>query len=222
MRRLLVLVAMASVMLGATGCRLSKNFYTVESGKVYRSAQLTKAEFEASFKKLGIKTVINLRGEKPNDGWYKDEVAVTSQYGVTLVDIGMSAKRLPHREDLLKLIETLQNADYPILIHCKAGADRTGEAVAVYKLLQGQSKAEAMKSQSIKFGHIAALYPAKTYFIRELWNGLEWAYNDYNPCSGEYKYYNTNNPFCTGTKKSALGEQMPASNAIEVGEDDDT
>jgi protein tyrosine/serine phosphatase len=38
----------------------------------------------------------------------------------------MSDKALPQRETLLTLIETFREAEAPLLIHCKAGADRAG------------------------------------------------------------------------------------------------
>lgn len=213
MRHLGMFVCALGLAIAASGCRLSKNFYTVEKDKAYRSAQLTKAELAESFETLGIKTVINLRGAKPNEGWYRDEVEVTNQYGVKLIDIGMSARRLPHRDDLLALLEAFETAERPILIHCKAGADRTGEATALYQMLyMGKSKQEALKMLDVKYGHIASMYPAKTYFIRELWQGIDWAIDEYDPCSGAYKYYDPNNPVCTGVDPKS----------VPLTEDDDT
>src|SRR5690242_684397 len=42
--------------------RLSKNFYEVDPGKFYRSAQLSPTELKDVVDKYGIKTVISLRG----------------------------------------------------------------------------------------------------------------------------------------------------------------
>jgi hypothetical protein len=42
--------------------RISKNFYEIDPGKYYRSAQLTKFELEDVVKRHGIKTVISVRG----------------------------------------------------------------------------------------------------------------------------------------------------------------
>jgi protein tyrosine/serine phosphatase len=210
MRNLFFLLVLA---FGITGCRVSKNFYTVEKDKAYRSAQLTREELALSFQHLGIKTVINLRGAKPQSDWYKDEVAVTAEYGVNLVDIGMSARRLPHRPDLLKLLATFETAPRPILIHCKAGADRTGEAAALYQMLyMNKPKAEALKMLNIIYGHIQAMMPAKIYFVKELWQGADWAREEYDPCGGSYKYYDPNNPVCNGAD--------PAT--VPLTEDDDT
>lgn len=173
------------------------NIHTVEDGKLYRSAQLEEKKLEKLVHEKGIKTIINLRGNKTGEKWYDDEVAVAARNNVILVDIGMSAKRLPHKKDLLALLKAYEDVPRPILIHCRAGVDRTGEAAAIYQMLyMGKTKKEALKMLSPKYGHFEMFMPAKKYFIRELWQGVEWANNQYDPCSGQYKYYDANSAEC--------------------------
>lgn len=174
------------------------NFHAVDPGKLYRSAQLLRTwEFEDYVGKNGIKTVINLRGASPSSSWYKTEVAMLKKLGVRQIDIPMSASRLPHQADLIKLLEAFQTAQRPILIHCLQGADRTGEAAAIYQMLyMGKTKDEALKMLSWKYGHLEFLFPAKKYFIKEVWQGLDWAYNDYEPCAGNLRYYDPENSRC--------------------------
>lgn len=174
------------------------NFYEVDQGKLFRSAQLNGRELEEAIKTNGIKTVINLRGHNPDQAWYKDEVAATERTGAQLINISMSSDTLPSRDNLNKLLESYKNAPRPILVHCQAGADRTGEAVAIYSMIyMNKSKAQALDMLSFKYMHIAMKKPAKTYFIREVWQGADWAGAQYQPCTGEYKYYKTTNSECT-------------------------
>lgn len=86
---------------------------------------------------------------------------MSKDMGVEHFDIGMSARRLPHREDLLKLIEIYETAERPILIHCRGGADRTGEATAMYMIdFMGKSNKKAMKkAQSIRYFHLESRFP---------------------------------------------------------------
>ena len=180
-------------------CDLLKNFHVVDSGKLMRSAQLDAKGFEGIIKAYGIKTIINLRGENLSTDWYKDEIEVSARYGVHHEDIGMSAKRLPHREDLIKLLDLFASAERPILIHCQGGADRTGEASAIYQMLyMNKSKKEALKMLTLKYFHLAKKMPAKRYFIKELWQGEDWARNEYDPCAGQYRYYDSSTGHCQG------------------------
>lgn len=175
------------MLLFLTGC---PNLHEVKRGELYRSGQLDKKQLRAVIEKAGIKTIINLRGSSDED-WYQDEKAVAQAYGVNLVNIKMSAKRLPTRAGLIKLLETYRNAPRPILIHCKAGVDRTGEAATIYAMeYLGQSKKKALEQLSPKYFHVPKLMPAKTYFIRNIYQGEAWAYREYHPCQTDYKYFN--------------------------------
>lgn len=179
------------VSLGLSSCRLTANFYEVDPGKFYRSAQLTGEEFQKAIDHFGIRTIVNLRGAS-NASWYQEERAVAQKNGVELFDISMSATRLPHREDLIALLDVLRDAERPILIHCKAGADRTGEAAAIYQMLyMGKSVNKAKKMLSPKYLHLKMFTPAKDYFIENLWAGEVWAREIYDPCTDgrTYKYY---------------------------------
>jgi len=157
---------------------------------MYRSGQPTGRDLRMVVNEHGIKSIINLRGTQPGEDWYDEEVAVSQALGLKRVDISMSAARLPHREDLLRLLDAFKDLPPPILVHCKAGADRTGEAVAIFALDHLKwSNRKAAGQLHPYYGHVPDLYPAKTYFIREVYQGEEWARELYDPCKQDYKYY---------------------------------
>jgi hypothetical protein len=109
----------------------------------------------------------------------------------------MSAERLPHRKDLIRLLDAFKNSPRPILLHCQAGVDRTGEASAIYEMLyMGKSKKEALEMLSLKFGYLESNEPAKIYFIRDVWQGETWAREQYFPCSGQYHFYDIKSSEC--------------------------
>lgn len=176
---------------------LVDNVHVIQPGVFIRSAQLDESTLENLVKKEGIRTIINLRGAGPGKDWYESELNVVRRNNIDLVDIGMSADRLPHKKDLIKLLDTFRDAKRPMLVHCRAGVDRTGEASAIFQMLyMGKSKTEALEMLSAKYGHFEIFKPAKIYFIRDVWQGSDWAYQEYDPCHGSYKYYDKNSAEC--------------------------
>lgn len=142
----------------STSCAyLNGNIHAVKEGKVYRSAQLNNGPLEEVIRKYEIKTIINLRGEDADKEWYKDEVSICEKHGVKHYNLRFSTKSLPKKESLLELFEIFDNAEYPLIFHCKAGADRAGLAGTIYKLeYEGKSLDKALKQLSIRYGHVGA------------------------------------------------------------------
>jgi protein tyrosine phosphatase (PTP) superfamily phosphohydrolase (DUF442 family) len=133
---------------------LPPNLHAVEPGRVYRSAQPTGGQLEAVVQKYGIRTVVNLRGLNTGKHWYDEEEEACRSLGVTLVNHAMSAKSLPSPELLGQVVETLKTADYPILMHCSGGADRTGAVAAIYRMMVlGEEKADAIRELSEDYLH---------------------------------------------------------------------
>ncbi len=173
------------------------NFHEIEKGKFYRSAQLSAGDLEEYVKQYGIRTVINLRGENPGEEWFQNEQAVAQRLGLEFVNIAMLPNKIPSRQNLNTLLMAFATLPRPLLAHCQAGADRTGEASALYQMLyMNKSKKQALKMLTPHYGHFSFVLPAKRYFIEKLWQGVEWAQSQYEPCSGIYKYYDINSSEC--------------------------
>ena len=111
----------------------SGNFHTLEEGQVYRSAQLDSNELAQVIAAHDIKSILNLRGSNPGQTWYRDELAIAEERGVTHYDLALSARRRVPPEVMRKLVEIMRTAPKPLLIHCKSGSDRTGLAAALYR-----------------------------------------------------------------------------------------
>lgn len=134
--------------------RLSGNFHAVEEGKVYRSAQLSGSQLADRIRTIGIRSVINLRGSNPGRAWYDEEISVTSSTDTAHFDFAMSSGRELTADEITTLVQLLSRAPRPLLIHCEAGADRTGLAVALYALLVANKTAEEAGAQlSFRYGH---------------------------------------------------------------------
>ncbi len=130
------------------------NLGVVDPGKVIRSAQPT-ARLNAWLDEYHVKSILNLRGGSSADWWYDAEVRSAQDHHVAFFDWPLSATRRPRRRELLTLIDILNGCSYPLLIHCKSGADRTGLATALYLMVQRQEPPElAERAFSLDFGHI--------------------------------------------------------------------
>ena len=85
----------------------------------------------------------------------------------------MSARRELTQAEAADLIGILKRAEKPVLIHCKAGADRTGLAAALYVAAVAKLGETAAENQiSIRYGHIS-LPVSATYAIDRTFEALE-------------------------------------------------
>jgi protein tyrosine/serine phosphatase len=133
----------------------SHNFHPITEGEAYRSAQLDREEFEYYINKYNIKSIINLRGENPQSPWYQEELGISAARHIKHYDISLSSSHKPTKEDVRKLIEIFRTAPRPVLIHCRAGADRSGLAAAMWKvIIDKEPKSEAEKQLSLVYGHL--------------------------------------------------------------------
>jgi protein tyrosine phosphatase (PTP) superfamily phosphohydrolase (DUF442 family) len=132
----------------------SSNLGIVDPGRVIRAAQPT-SQLAALIKEHHLASILNLRGGSPRDWWYTAEVRTAEKSGVAFFDVPLSATRRPSRHDLLVLIDLFEHCTYPLLIHCKAGADRTGLASAIYLMMQrGEAPRQAARSFSFYYSHL--------------------------------------------------------------------
>ena len=108
---------------------VNANFKIIVPNKVYRSAQPSETQLKRWVKKYGIKTVINLRSKNPNIS--ANDTFGAKELEIKSINFELSGNRLITRQELLGLITAIENAETPILLHCKSGIDRTGFASAL-------------------------------------------------------------------------------------------
>lgn len=150
------------------------NFHTVIEGQLYRSAQPTPAQLDAYVKDHGIKTIINLRGEKQNAAWYQAEIRTAAELGVGHIDFAMSASRklTPDRAD--EIVAIMAAAPKPILVHCQSGSDRTGLVSAIYTdRIAGEGEDRAERQLSFYYGHVALPLISAAWPMDASWEDLE-------------------------------------------------
>jgi protein tyrosine/serine phosphatase len=68
----------------------------------------------------------------------------------------------------------MRDAPKPILIHCQAGADRTGLVSVLYlQQIAGIDEETAEEQLSVRFGHIGIPYLSSTFAMDRSWENLE-------------------------------------------------
>jgi protein tyrosine/serine phosphatase len=146
------------------------NFHPITHGEAYRSAQLDRDELEYYIKKYNIKSILNLRGKNQDAPWYMEEKKVSAKHNVQHYDVSLSASYEPTEDDVRKLMEIFKHTPRPILIHCQAGADRSGLVAAMWKVIvDKEPKSEAGKQLSILYGHLPIGKTTTTDHFFENW-----------------------------------------------------
>jgi protein tyrosine/serine phosphatase len=150
------------------------NFHTVLEGELYRSAQVTGPELEEYTSKVGLKSVLNLRGPSPGADWYEAEITDSARLGLVHVDFALSARRQVTNAEAVELIALMRSLPKPLLIHCKHGSDRTGLLAALYlAAIAGQDEETSEDQLSLYFGHFSVPYLSAAYAMDESWERLE-------------------------------------------------
>jgi protein tyrosine/serine phosphatase len=129
------------------------NLHVVDEGNLYRSRQLSGPELEHAIGTYGIRSILNLRGAHPGRDWYDAEMAVATEKNVAHYDYGISAVHRVSPAQLDEILAIIRVAPKPILVHCRAGADRTGLVSAAYLLTHGEPPDEAEGALTLRYGH---------------------------------------------------------------------
>lgn len=121
--------------------------------RAWRAAQPLPYQL-ATVKRLGVRTVINLRGNDASTTQRLEKAACAS-LGLAYLDYRLRSRDAPTHAELHGLRDLFQRVEHPILLHCKSGADRAGLASVLYlHLVEGVPIAEARRHLSLRYGHV--------------------------------------------------------------------
>ena len=158
------------------------------SEKTYRSNQPFPWQILDDKNKRGIKTIINLRGVRNCSSFFLEK-ETCKKHNIKLINFPVTSRAAPKVETILAAKKLFNEIEYPVIMHCKSGADRAGLMSALYLILHKNiSVDEAKKQLSFKYLHIKH---AKTgildaffeSYLKENKNQdfLDWVKNDYDP-----------------------------------------
>jgi protein tyrosine/serine phosphatase len=159
-----LVIALAVATLAQTEARYPElpNFHLVNS-QLYRGAQ-PKAGGLQALKTIGIKTIINLRGE---DDATRAEGVAAERLGLRYYSISLPGFSKPKDEDVRRILDIINAAEnQPVFIHCLHGEDRTGTIIACYRIVHDGWTAVAAKKEAEQRGMSWTEFGMKRYIDR--------------------------------------------------------
>ena len=135
------------------------NFHKV-SDQLYRGAQPSEPGFK-KLSELGIKTLVNLRGEDENN---QIEKKAAESAGLRYFTVPLPGLSAPSDEQVARVMAVINDPEnQPVFIHCKRGADRTGTIGAIYRISREGWTADKAIAEARRYGMSWAEFGMRSY-----------------------------------------------------------
>ena len=126
------------------------NFHQVDS-HIYRGAQPS-TEGWNSLARLGVTTVLDLRYEgEVKEHWIATEQRDVEAAGMRYVSVPMDGWSAPSQQQISKILAVLDSGQ-PVFVHCRGGRDRTGTAIACYRIWHDRWENEKALAEAASYG----------------------------------------------------------------------
>ncbi len=117
---------------------IPKRWGTVEAGHIYRSGRLSTTLVEKMFRKYSIDVVVDLTSAIPSDEEQIAEESAVKELKIRHVRFPLGGSGTGDIRNYAGAIAAMVEArkrNQTVLVHCEAGAQRTGGVVACYQML---------------------------------------------------------------------------------------
>jgi len=166
------------------------NLSTVVPGRAYRCNHPTPWRLRRMTRRLGLRSLINLRGRTQSGSDALSREAA-ERLGLAFYDMALESRGAPQPDRIMRLHEIYRTMAAPALLHCKSGADRAGLASALIVMFEGGNAAQALRQLSWRFGHIrqARTGILDAFFLRYQHEAegrlafLDWVRTEYDPAA---------------------------------------
>ncbi|MDO9542450.1 MAG: dual specificity protein phosphatase family protein [Kiritimatiellia bacterium] len=116
-----------------------KRFGVVEQGKIFRSGRIAPPLLHKTLRKHGIKVIVDLTDDfSLQDPACRAEQEATEELGINRYNFplrGDGTGNITNYARAISAIKQAKDENKPVLVHCAAGAQRTGGVIASYRLL---------------------------------------------------------------------------------------
>ena len=128
------------------------NAAAVVPDKVYRANHPAPFRLASLARRFGLRTLVNLRGHRRcgSDALSRE---AAGRLGLVHLDMAFESRGAPHRERILRFAGLYRELAFPMLMHCKSGADRAGLASGLVVLFEGGTATDALRQLSWRHGH---------------------------------------------------------------------
>lgn len=132
-----------------------KRFGTVVPGKVYRSGQISRFLIGDVIERNGLRTIIDLNGFDPDDADQRAEVEASEEKVVRHLRFPLRGDATGQIERYAGAVQAMVESEQqggPVLVHCAAGAQRTGACISFYRLLIRHDPAADVYRELVSYG----------------------------------------------------------------------
>ena len=124
------------------------NFHQVNP-QLYRGGQPKTGGLQ-KLKELGVKTVVNLRGE---DDHSRAEETEARSLGLRYYGFALPGFSRPGDEEVQRVLDIINSPEnQPVFVHCHHGHDRTGTIVACYRISHDGWTGKQAKNEAQRYG----------------------------------------------------------------------
>jgi protein tyrosine/serine phosphatase len=143
-----------------------KNFAKVDEG-IYRSGRPEPTQYKMLAEVFKIKNVINLESYWLETKTLAEEKAAVLAAGMAYHHIPMAPIGEFDDKKVMQAYQLLHTLERPILVHCFRGSERTGVAVATYRILENGWGYKEAFAEMDKYG-FSPLFKGWKHDLREM------------------------------------------------------
>ena len=147
-----------------------KRFGVVEEGELYRSGQISATVIKKTLQKHDIGVIVMMSGYDPRDHDKLTEKEVAEELGIDIYNFPLGGDGTGDVDNYLKSLLTIHRAKQerkPVLVHCSAGAQRTGGVVALYRFFFQKKDTDFVLKELKKYGWKYKSNPNLPVFLNE-------------------------------------------------------
>ncbi len=133
-----------------------RNFDVVIPGVLYRSGRMSTLTAERTLRENHIAVAISLIDDSDEPDLAKPMVEAFTAVGLERVRLSMDGNGTSTAARYAVAVDAIvaaRRAGKPVLVHCNAGAQRTGGVIATYKLLVLGEDPRVVKADLLRHGH---------------------------------------------------------------------
>lgn len=139
-------------------------FGVVTPERVFRSARPDARFLRRLRDTYGVRRVVSLAGRGPAED-------AARSLGMEVQSFQWRVSELPPRQEIDALLAWL-DAGPPVLVHCASGSDRTGLAIAAYRVARDGWTPDAALAEMARYGHRPKRHPQLQRELRALLEAL--------------------------------------------------
>lgn len=157
-----------------------RNFGVVEPGRIYRSGRLTPWTLRRLRRRLKLRTVIDLGAYWHDSPRERSLEQAAARLGLTRHRCrGLKGDGTGNPNAYLHALRTIADpANHPVLIHCAAGAERTGAVVILYRVASGSVTLEKAFEEARRHRHKPERNESMLAFVHEHAESITRAYRE--------------------------------------------